>query len=238
MQDIWGSRAETGLSRDGFRDAVELHLLRHLGEAHTAFSDQDGWAGKSKEPGPPVDVLVVPPEGERRFAYVCTLGCGLAKSGDAPATSGKTRMEFVLAAPQTGDTASDLRMLNLAANTVRQFAKLVHLQPVRVAPGETVQFTPRPQPVAPESRQTAFAFMAPRLPNDGFETLKLRSGDKVTFVSPVPIHRSELQFGRRKGRQALQQVLLRTGVTEMLDLKRRPVKRGLWARLTSLCGGR
>ena len=41
--------------------SIQLHLMRHIGEPHVAFSDTEGWAGKSKEPGPPVDVLVVPP---------------------------------------------------------------------------------------------------------------------------------------------------------------------------------
>ena len=70
MQDIWGRRTETGHTGEEFREEVQLHLTRNLGEPHVAFSDQDGWAGKSKEPGPPVDVMVIPPEGERRFAVL------------------------------------------------------------------------------------------------------------------------------------------------------------------------
>src|SRR6185503_14211458 len=147
MQNIWGRRTETGLTGEEFREEMSLHLLRHIGEPHTAFSDTDGWAGKSKEPGPPVDVMVVPPEGERRFAYVCTFGCSLKKAGDALAPAGKKRLEFVLAAPQTGEAKADLATLNLAANTVRQFAKLAHLQSVRVTPGETVQFSREPKPM-------------------------------------------------------------------------------------------
>lgn len=238
MQNIWGSRTETGLTADEFREAVELHLTRHIGEPHTAFSDRDGWSGKSKEVGPPIDILVVPPEGERRFAYVCTMGCSLKKSGDALAAGGRVRIEFALAAPQTGDTKADLAMLNLAANTARQFAKLVHVQQVRVRPGETVQFTQDAKPVFPGSRQSAFAFMTPRLPNDGFATLRLQGGDTVSFLSPVPIYRSELQFARARGPLELERALVRAGITEMLDLHRRPVKRGFWSMLAGLGGRR
>jgi hypothetical protein len=135
MQNIWGRSSESALSGEELRDEVQLHLARHLGDPHIAFSDNDGWAGNSREPGPAVDVLVVPPEGERRFAYVCTFGSSLKKRpGDI--TGG--RMEFALAVPQHGDPQSDLAMLNLGANTVRQFAKLVHIQPIRVFAGETV----------------------------------------------------------------------------------------------------
>ena len=145
MQDIWGRRTETGHTGEEFREEVQLHLSRHLGEPHIAFSDQDGWAGKSKEPGPPVDVMVIPPEGERRFAYVCTYGSSLKKGGDATAPGGKSRMEFVLATPQKGDPKADLAMLNLAANTVRQFAKLVHIQNVRVSAGRDRAVLQEPQ---------------------------------------------------------------------------------------------
>jgi hypothetical protein len=231
MQNIWARRTETGLTGDEFREEVELHLARHIGEPHTAFSDQDGWAGKSKEPGPPVDVMVVPPEGERRFAYVSTFGCALKKSGDSLGPDGKRRMEFVLAAPQTGDAKADLAMLNIAANTVRQFAKLAHVQSVRVKPGETVQFARNPKPMFDGSKQVAFAFMAPRLPADGFETLKLQSGETVEFVAPMPIYREELDFGGRKGPEKLARVLMAGGATEMVALDRKPVIRSLWARI-------
>lgn len=235
MPNIWGRTTETGLTGDEFREAVELHLLRHIGEPHTAFSDQDGWAGKSREPGPPVDVLVAPPEGERRFAYVCTLGCALKKAGDPKGAGGIRRLEFVLAAPQNGDAKDDLAMLNLAANTVRQFAKLVHLQQVRVTPGETVQFSKDPQPMFQGSKQVAFAFMAPRLPNEGFEALKLEKGEKVEFVAPVPIYRSELEAGRRKGANALSRALMKGGITEMLDMSRQPVvKQSLFSKIAAL----
>jgi len=83
MPDIWGQSSEKGRIGQELREEVHLHLARHLGEPHIAFSDQDGWAGRSREPGPSVDVLVVPPEGERRFAYVCTFGSSL-KKGSRP----------------------------------------------------------------------------------------------------------------------------------------------------------
>jgi hypothetical protein len=164
MQDIWGRRTESGLSAEELREELCLHLARNLGEPHIAFSDQDGWAGKSREPGPPVDVMVVPPEGERRFAYVCSFGSAMKKGGDSLSPGGKARMEFALAVPQKGDAAADLAMLNMAANTVRQFAKLVHIQSVRVSAGETVQFARDPKPMFEDSKQVAFAFTRPRLP--------------------------------------------------------------------------
>ncbi len=198
---IWGRKTETGLTGQEFRETVELHLLRHLGEAHTAFSDTEGWAGKSREPGPPVDVMVVPPEGERRFAYVTTFGSALKKAGDALQPAGKSRLEFVLAVQQKGEPKSDLAALNLAANTVRQFAKLVHLQGVRVTPGETVQFAADPRPMFEGSKQVAFAFLRPRLPADGFETMRLKEGEMVRFVAPVPVYASNSPWAASEARQ-------------------------------------
>ncbi len=220
MQSIWGRRTETGHTGEEFREEVQLHLLRHLGEPHVAFSDQDGWAGKSREPGPPIDVMVIPPEGERRFAYVCTYGSSLKKGGDPLSAGGKTRMEFVLATPQKGEPKADLAMLNLAANTVRQFAKLVHIQQVRVSPGQTIQFAANPKPVFEGSKQLAFAFMRPRLPADGFDRMRINDGEAVDFWAPVPIYKDELEAEGVHGPAKLAKALEKAGITEMLDLDR------------------
>lgn len=224
MQSIWSSSTDLDLTGDELREEVKLHLLRHLGEAETAFMDADGWNGKSKEPGPPVDVLVVPPTGERRFAYVASFGGSLKRVGADKGELAR-RIEFVLAAPQKGDKKADRAILNMAANTVRQFAKLAHLQPVRIAPGDTVAFSEDPEPVFEGSNQVAFAFMEPRLPGDGFKTLPVMGGERVRFIAPVPIFREELDAGHEKGALFLSQTLQNNGITEMLDFSRMPVAR-------------
>ncbi len=245
IQNVWGPQTDFGLSSDEMLDEMGLHLARHLGEHQTAFSDTDGWKGKSKEHGPPVDVLVVPPKGERRFAYVASFGCAFRPlPAKSYADQGVTkRVEFVLAAPQRGDPKADREMMNIAANTVRQFAKLVHLQPITVEPGETVAFSDDPEPIFEGSEMAAFAFTAPRLPADGFETLKLASGEIIRFVSPTPIYRDELDAARDRGPIALVEALRAGQVTEMLDLSRasvaratQPPPRGWLSRLLRLIG--
>ena len=184
-----------------------------------------GGPGLSNEDGPPVDVLVVPPTGERRFAYVSTFGCAFSSLPAEPYKDEGVdrRVEFVLAAQQRGDDDECLRSLNLAANTVRQFAKLVHLNGVTVEPGETVAFSPDPQPVYDDAPFCAFAFLKPRLPGPGFENLNLSAtqiGEPVRYMAPVPIHRDELDYGVEHGPKALETLLNGAGVTEMVDLER------------------
>jgi hypothetical protein len=204
------------------RERVELHLLRHIGECHVAYSDAEGWKGKSPEMGPAVDVLVTPPEGERRFAYVSTFGCSL-KPLPAPAyrdAGTRKRVEFVLAASQRGDDVADRAALNRAANTVRQFAKLAHIQPITVEPGETVAFSDNPEALHEGSAHVAYAFMAPRIPADGFEHVNLTNGESIQFVAPIPITLEEFDLARQKSPAALSSALLDGGVSEMLDPNR------------------
>lgn len=245
MTSVWGPQTDFGLSNDELMEEVSLHLARKLGEAQIAFADLEGWAGRSREDGPPIDVLVVPPEGERRFAYVSSFGCAF-RPLPAPryAESGaRRRVEFVLAAPQSGEPLADRQMLNIAANTVRQFAKLVHLNPISVEFGDTVAFSGEPEPLFEGSAQCAFAFAAPRLPAPGFESMRLSQGETIRFIAPVPIFREELEAGRVLGPAALADALRDGGVTEMIDLGRESVaevrpepKRGWWTRLLSLIG--
>jgi hypothetical protein len=232
MQSIWGPQTDLDLTGDQLRDEVQLHIARHLGEADIAFSDNDGWSGKSREPGPPVDVLVVPPEGERRFAYVVSFGGSLKRPADngGDDKANAKRLEFVLAAPQGVDKKTDRSMLNLAANTVRQFAKLAHIQPVRITLGETVAFSKDPEPMFEESDQVAFAFIKPRLPGEGFSTMNVAGGEAVSFIAPAPIFRSELEAGHRRGDAWLARALECGGVTEMLAFSRLPVIQDPWYR--------
>lgn len=226
MVSLWSPKTETDLPSEPLREAVMLHLERHLGEPDLAYSDQKGWSGQGDEPGPPVDVLVIPPEGERRFAYVSTFGCSL-RPLPAPAyqeAGTQRRAEFVIAAPQHKDEEENQKALNLAANTVRQFAKLTHMQPVTIETGETVSFSEVPTPVFDDTELVAFAFSQPRLPSDGFATLQLDSGEEVSFVAPIPITQPELDLARELGPRKLYQKLFQEGVTEMLDFSRKAVK--------------
>lgn len=223
--DIWGPRTDFGLSPDEMREVVDSHLASHIGDYETAYSDEEGWAGHSNEDGPPIDVLVVPPEGERQFAYVATFGCAFRPlPSDAYKDAGvKRRVEFVLAAQQRGDEDERLRSLNLAANTVRQFAKLVHLNGVTVEPGETVAFSSDPKPIYDEADFCAFAFLPPRLPGPGFERLtpaNAELGEPLRYIAPVPVHKEELEFGVEYGPEALIDLLMQAGVTEMIDMER------------------
>jgi hypothetical protein len=88
------------------------------------------------------------------------------------------------------------------------------------------------------SKQLGFAFATPRLPNDSFQVMKLQGGEAVSFLAPIPIYRSELQYGRAKGPQALNKALTKAGVTEMLDLNRQPVKGGVLGFFRGLFGRR
>jgi len=135
-------------------------------------------------------------------------------------------MEFVLAVPQCGDARADLGMLNLGANTVRQFAKLVHIQSIRVGAGQTVQFSRNPRPILEGSKQVAFAFMPPRLPADGFARLKVGESDAITFWRRSRLRGKSLQAGNHHGAQRLAAGLLKAGVTEMLHADRPSAARG------------
>lgn len=226
--NIWGPETDFGMSSEDMRDALDLHLAHNIGEFQTVFTDEDGWAGNSSEDGPPVDVLVVPPDGERKFAYVSSFGCSFAPLPSAQYHENKVvrRVEFVLAAQQTGDEEQDLKALNLAANTVRQFAKLVHISGVAVEDGETVMFSEKPKPVFEGADFCGFGFARPLLPGIGFDCMRVEEGDVnsfINFVAPIPLFMEEMEISSEQGPEALTKALISAGVTEMVDLKRKSI---------------
>lgn len=254
--NIWGPETDFGMSTDDMRDALDLHLARHIGEFQTVFTDEDGWAGNSSEDGVPVDVLVVLPEGERKFAYVSSLGCSFVPLSSAHYREHNIvrRVEFVLAAQQNGNKEYDISALNLAANTVRQFAKIVHLSGVAVEEGETVTFSDTPRPVFDEAGFAGFGFVKPQLPNIGFGRMHVDEGEvdsDIHFIAPIPLFKNEIELAAEIGPEAFCAALLEAGVTEMIDLKRQsiagpslesmdtaviPKGQLLWAKLLSWIG--
>ncbi|MFC7292009.1 suppressor of fused domain protein [Hirschia litorea] len=254
--NIWGPETDFGMSTDDMRDALDLHLARHIGEFQTVFTDEDGWAGNSSEDGVPVDVLVVLPEGERKFAYVSSLGCSFVPLSSAHYREHNIvrRVEFVLAAQQNGNEEEDISALNLAANTVRQFAKIVHLSGVAVEEGETVTFSETPRPVFDDAGFAGFGFVKPQLPNPGFGHMHLVDAEvnsDIHFIAPIPLFKNEMELAAEIGPEAFCAALLKAGVTEMIDLKRqsiagppaetvevKTISRGqmLWAKVLSWVG--
>ncbi len=211
------------------RDVLDMHLSRHIGDYETIFSDDDGWAGDSEEGGPPVDILVIHPEGERQFAYICSFGCSfqaLRNKMEGGGEFASPSVEFVLAAKQNSDETENRKSLNLAANIVRQFAKMAHLNQVDLSPGVTVMFSDEPSPLFEGLDFTAFAFIQPRIPADRFENLSIQIGDQTTqinFISPVPVFSDELNISKSDGPDALAHALETGGVTEMIDFSRASV---------------
>ncbi len=254
--NIWGPETDFGMSSEDMRDALDLHLARNIGEFQTVFTDEDGWSGNSSEDGPPIDVLVVPPDGERKFAYVTSFGCSFAPLPSKQYSEQKIvkRVEFVLAAQQNGNDEDDLKALNLAANTVRQFAKLVHINGVAVEEGETVMFSEKPQPVFEGADFCGFGFAKPLLPGVGFECMHSEEGDAnsyVHFVAPIPLYKEEMEISSEQGPDVLCAKLVQAGITEMIDLKRaniapasavsltpnkRETKKTIWDKMLSWIG--
>ncbi len=226
--NIWGPETDFGMSSEDMRDALDLHLARHIGEFQSVFSDEEGWTGTSSEDGPPIDVLVVPPEGERKFAYVSSFGCSFTPLESEVYQEKKVvrRIEFVLAAQQNGNEEEDLKALNLAANTVRQFAKLVHLNSVAVEEGETVMFSEKPRPVFEGAEFCGFGFIRPVLPAIGFDCMHVEEGDKnsyVHFIAPIPLYQEEMELSAEEGPEALCKKLEQASVTEMVHFGRESV---------------
>ncbi len=83
-----------------------------------------------------------------------------------------------------------------------------------------MQFSRNPRPILEGSKQVAFAFIEPRLPDRGFNQMRLPNGETVWFWSPVPIDRDELDASGRHGIIQFTRGLTKAGVTEMLHAQR------------------
>jgi hypothetical protein len=167
----------------------------------------------------------VPPDGERRFAYVTTSGCAAHALPESPYNDGgnTNRVEFVMAALQTGDREADVKSLEAVIHTVRRFAKMAHLSDVPVNANEAIIFQEDPQPIYKDADFRGIVFAQPLLPAPGFEYLQLEPNDpqsRMKFVAIIPAFLGEMEYSARKGADALCRAFKKNSVTEILDFNR------------------
>lgn len=208
----------------GPRELVWGHLARTIGEPKTAFVDANGWSGESHAAGPPIDVICIPPQGDRRFLYLCTFGSCLHPLG-APSylkAGIARRVEFVTAIAQTPNETANRALLEQAVRHVRSWAKRVHVAALAVESGDVGALPDDVMKIM--IGEAGACFLAPRIGAAELAELPIGPNAAISFRAPVPVHASEIKYGQMKGAKALADALERGGATEMLAAHRAPVR--------------
>lgn len=173
-----------------------------------------------------IDIHVVAPSETRNSYTLITSGMS---DRPMPAPAGKENYRFTeltlslpASWPLSGDELQDddnywpLKWL-------KTIARLPHEQNTWVSLGHTVPNGDPPKPFSSATELCCWIVSVPLLFGRQFGQLKVDEEKTVHFFSLVPIYGEEMDFKLRKGAQPLIELLLRSGVNEVINPKRKNV---------------
>lgn len=192
--------------------AVKAHIERHLGKVETVFHET---ASKKVH----LDVLVVPPSGER--AHLTLVTCGMAarpmhipESADVPAY-----VELVLSLPPDWPLDRTPNMVEPGLWPIlwlKYVARLPHLHDTWIGRGHTVPNGDPPEPIAPDTPFCGVVVLSPVLTPPGFATLDVSDGRTVEFLALYPLYPEEIALKLERGARELATRMDQAGVTELV----------------------
>ncbi|MCR5016006.1 MAG: suppressor of fused domain protein [Ruminococcus sp.] len=194
-------------------EAIEDHITEHFGDFPKVFRDNSPKDVK-------VDIAVIPPDDDRYFLTLVTMGLGAYRMRMPKELRGQQldRTELVLCLPanwnfdpQDAHTMWPVELLN----------RIAHL-PVRhrswIGWGHSVDYS---KPFTEDTDLSAVLLLEPFFGKES-QTCKLPDGDRVSFYQVIPLYDIEMRYKIDHGTDAL---LDRFGgdIDPVLDLGRRPV---------------
>ena len=208
-------------------DAVSEHVDRHIG----TFDDV---LHELVSPDVHLDILHVPPSGDRRWHTLVTCGMS-ARPMHAPDPE-RAYAELTLALPPDWkfeqSTWEDERNY-WPIRLLKVLGRLPHEYDTWLGYGHTVPNEDPPVPYAPGTRMCGAILLPPLLPDEGFAVLERPAGP-INFYGVIPLHPEEMKRKLEAGTDALLDLFDDAGVTELLDPGRPSTipgpKRGLFRR--------
>ncbi|MCR5707633.1 MAG: suppressor of fused domain protein [Ruminococcus sp.] len=194
-------------------DAIEEHITEHIGDFPKVFRDNSPKDLK-------IDIAVIPPDDDRYFLTLVTMGLGAYKMNLPKELRGQglERAELVLCLPANWDFNTEVPETMWPVELLNRIAHL----PVRhrswIGRGHSVDYS---KPFTEETDLSAVLLLSPSF---GKETsvCTLPNGEKVNFYQVIPLYDIEMRYKIDHGTDAL---LDRFGdeLDPVVDLDRRPV---------------
>ena len=200
-------------------DALRNHLRAHLGPAenvwHEVVSEFVHIDVHIHEPTPQCPALVLVTEGMSRL----------------PMTVPKERSdrrwaELVLCLPRDWplgpEDIKDARNY-WPLRWLYTLARLPHQYGTWLGFGHTIPNGDPPRPFASDTELCCWLLTPPAIFAKGFGHVPLASGETLHLYTPIPIHRSEIEFKQKRGAEPLIERLWQAKGLGVLDVRRRAV---------------
>lgn len=212
---------------DSSLEAISSHIERHIGKIdmvwHEIMSDLVH-----------IDVHQVAPTKDRPFWTLITSGMSDLPMTVPEGMADRRFCEVMLCLPRDWKTSAEdfkderyywpLRWLKI-------LARFPHEYKTWFGEGHSIPHGDPPSPIHDSVPFVGVMLSRPKTVSVDFWSLPVRADKTVQFYSVLPLHPAEIELKLQEGAAALEELLERRKVTEVVDLGRRAVTRWEWWKL-------
>ncbi|MEX0718001.1 MAG: suppressor of fused domain protein [Planctomycetaceae bacterium] len=197
-------------------EEIESHVERHIGPIETVFHEIVSDLIH-------LDVLFVPATDERPFQVLVTSGVSDEPMNVPPEMKQFRRAELLIALP--ADWPLSMEAFDDDGNYwpirwLKQIGRLPHEYDTWIGWGHTIPNGDPPEPIA-NTEFIGVMLSPPYWLSPTFFELPTNTRDAIYFYSLVPLYQEEMDLKLRKGAEALERRLEKSGVSFVLDPSRR-----------------
>ncbi len=197
-------------------ESVSDHIQKHIGEIATVFHEKISTDVH-------IDVYHVAPSRSR--PYHTLVSCGMSeKSMSAPTNWEDGRFaELMICLPSSWPvdaTAFENEEHYWPIRILKGAARHPHENKTWLYAGHSVLWHNPPRPFASNTKMTSIVVRYPLMVSEDARTIQTGAGKHILLWAVVPLYVEEWEFKKRNGFEALENLLLENGITELLDPKR------------------
>lgn len=201
---------ETELYEEDELDAVEEHIKEYYGDFPTVFHE-------IASPDIHCDICIVPPDDERNYYTLLTMGMGahLMDIPDELSAEENARAELLICLPPDWKVGENSEEWFWPISLLKNLARLPINCDTWLGWGHSVDHR---QPFADSTELSGSLLIYPENVEDGAETCVLPNGDTVNFFEVIPIYREEMNFKIDHDTKALLEKM--SNVSHIVDINR------------------
>jgi hypothetical protein len=195
------------------------HIARHVGDPATVFHEIVSDLVH-------IDIHVVAPTPARNYYTLVTTGMSDRPMNVPKGMENFSHLELFLSLPPTWPMDEKAAPFKDERNywpirLLKILARLPHEYDTWLGLHHTMPNGDPPAPWADNTRLSGAMITIPHLVPAEFASVEVRPGKKVWFLAVTPLHPEEMVFKLKKGGEALDALLEKEGVTELLDPQRK-----------------
>lgn len=200
-------------------EQIRKHIHRTVGKVDTLFREMISDLVH-------VDIQFVAPDSHRPYWKLITAGMSERPMQTPEGLEEFKHAELAICLPAdwpVSDEAFKVEANYWPVRWLKILARLPHTCDTWLFVGHTIPNDDPPHPFAENTKYCGFLILKPLLLDEEFQTLQLKDGKAIHFLTLIPLYKEELDFKLNHGLDPLLERLAKVNISELMDLNRKNV---------------